>query len=301
MTAPNYTIPNQLTTVLDSSGRFQSPWWRFLYALWTGTGQGIRLGTAATKNATNSGDANVASVTPPIVSGHLAKFADTNGTISDAGSGIGTSGSAIPLLNADNTWSGVQTFSNGSVSFSGSSSGNTLLEPATTASGTLTLPAATDTLVARATTDTLTNKTMSGAANTFSNISPASILSAPITNSLTTNVTLNSTSTFFDGPSVAQGSTGTWFVSGSVVVADTSSATAAFYAKLWDGTTLIASGYVEQSVLSGGANIALSGFIASPAGNLRISVRDATSTSGVIGYSFTGLNMDSTITAFRIK
>ena len=44
--------------------------------------------------------------------------------------------------------------------FSGSSSGSTLVQAAATASGTLTLPAATDTLVGKATTDTLTNKTL---------------------------------------------------------------------------------------------------------------------------------------------
>jgi len=45
------------------------------------------------------------------------------------------------------------------VVFVGSSSGNTTLQANATASGTLTLPAATDTLVGKATTDTFTNKT----------------------------------------------------------------------------------------------------------------------------------------------
>jgi hypothetical protein len=72
----------------------------------------------------------------------------------------GTSGATIPLLNAANTWSGVQTHNSGDLALAGSTSGSTTLNAAATASGTLTLPAATDTLVGRATTDTLTNKTL---------------------------------------------------------------------------------------------------------------------------------------------
>ena len=60
--------------------------------------------------------------------------------------------------------------------FSGSSSGSTLLQASATASGTLTLPAATDTLVGKATTDILTNKTLTSAAiNTSSLKSPREI------------------------------------------------------------------------------------------------------------------------------
>lgn len=51
-------------------------------------------------------------------------------------------------------------FSSKTSIFNGSGSGSTTVQASSTASGTLTLPAATDTLVARATTDTLTNKTL---------------------------------------------------------------------------------------------------------------------------------------------
>lgn len=53
------------------------------------------------------------------------------------------------------------------VGFAGSTSGATTVQATATASGTLTLPAATDTLVGRATTDTLTNKTIGLTTNTL--------------------------------------------------------------------------------------------------------------------------------------
>lgn len=120
-----------------------------------------------------------------------------------------------------------------------------------------------------------------------------------ITASLGADVNLNNTANYFDGPSVAQGTVGTWYVSGTVTVHDGVGA-ASFTAKLWDGTTVIASCVVRSPASNAQEIISLSGVITSPAGNLRISVKDTATTSGFIDFNGTALGKDSTITAIRI-
>ena len=119
------------------------------------------------------------------------------------------------------------------------------------------------------------------------------------TNSIASNVALNNISTYFTGPTVAQGTSGTWQVSGTVTVFDTAGV-ANMDVKLWDGTTVIASARHTTPGANFYATIALSGTITSPAGNLRLSVKDISSTSGQIIANVSGNSMDSTITAIRI-
>lgn len=119
-----------------------------------------------------------------------------------------------------------------------------------------------------------------------------------ITNSLSADVSLSNTGTYFDGPSVAQGTVGTWFASGTVTLIDTGSS-ANISVKLWDGTTVIASAFVQVSN-NQQATLSLSGYLASPASNIRMSAKDATSTNGKILFNESGNSKDSTISAVRI-
>ena len=120
-----------------------------------------------------------------------------------------------------------------------------------------------------------------------------------LSNSLAGDVALNNTAAYFDGPSVAQGTAGTWFASGTVTVLDSAGA-AAFSVKLWDGTTLIASARSRATAGNSPITISVSGYLATPAGNIRISVKDETSASGVMQFNSGGNAKDSTLTAVRI-
>jgi hypothetical protein len=107
------------------------------------------------------------------------------------------------------------------------------------------------------------------------------------------------TGSYSDGPSVAQGSTGTWLASGTVSL--TSTAADAIDVKLWDGTTVIASTRVTVGGAGYSATASLSGYLASPAGNLRISCKNiSASGTATIRFNASGSSKDSTISAFRV-
>lgn len=137
------------------------------------------------------------------------------------------------------------------------------------------------------------------AGNRYELLNPKFSGMAQITAATGSDVSLSNTSNYFDGPSIAQGTTGTWLAIGQVTVADTAGA-ATINAKLWDGTTIQASGVAYLATAGASEVIALSGIFTSPAANIRISARDTTSTSGVIKNSVSGNGLDSRISAIRI-
>lgn len=143
-----------------------------------------------------------------------------------------------------------------------------------------------------------TNANLTGLVTSVGNTTALNL--AQVTNSLSGDVALNNIANYFDGPSIAQGATGTWFASGSVTLLDTAG-TAVFLCKLWDGTTVIDSRVTTAGAASQNVAMTLSGQLATPAGNLRISCRDQTSTSGAMKFNSSGNSKDSTITAFRIN
>jgi hypothetical protein len=118
-------------------------------------------------------------------------------------------------------------------------------------------------------------------------------------NALGADVAITPISTYVTGPTVAQGTSGTWFASGTVTLQDTSGI-ARFDCKLWDGTTVISSAsYTLNTSYIGG--LTLSGYLASPAGNIRISCKNPNSANGFMLFNSSSGGKDTSIYVVRIQ
>jgi hypothetical protein len=144
------------------------------------------------------------------------------------------------------------------------------------------------------TTDMVARVSYNLAAGAYRIISRSQPLPSPITNSLASSVAIGSS--FVDGPTIAQGSVGIWLATGTVTVGGNSAGN--YNAKLYDGTTIIASTSLYIPAAGVFSSMALSGIATSPAGNLRIAVNtDAVSASML---SSTGNINACTISAVRV-
>lgn len=119
-----------------------------------------------------------------------------------------------------------------------------------------------------------------------------------LTNSLGSPVTMTTSSTAYDGPTVSQGTTGTWLVMGGLMV-NTPAGNNTVGIQLWDGTTNIATGG-NSSGASQQVNTHLSGIITNPTGNLKLTATNFSASGGTIAINNGAAAPSSYITAIRI-
>jgi len=217
---------------------------------------------------------NKVAITAPASSATLTLIDGTTLT------GPAASGTAMTLGNTE-TVTGVKTFGSagavGRLKIAGTTSGSTVLDATAVASGTLTLPAATDTLVGKATTDTFTNKTFdtAGTGNSFS-ISGAAVTTNTGTGAVarasspvfTTPELGVATATSINGVTLDNNAWSTWVPtvsaqSGTFTTLGTVTArykqlgkTIFFYISIPITTNGTAAGYVQATLPSAAANTA---------------------------------------------
>lgn len=127
------------------------------------------------------------------------------------------------------------------------------------------------------------------------------VVAVTVSNSLAGNVNLTNSTAYFDGPTTTLGPLGTWLVTGQVTLSDSAvTGGVAFLAKLWDGTTVLASGIITTVTVNQAVMMGFSGVINNPVGAVKISARNSSGNAGQLLANSSLNSKDSTLTAVRL-
>ncbi len=104
------------------------------------------------------------------------------------------------------------------------------------------------------------------------------------------------TTAFTDIISVTQGTSGTWLATATITAFSASNIN--FFPRLWDGTTVFVSATNPNGQVGFHVATSISGIIANPVGNIRLSI--AATAAYTVKFNFSGNSLDTSMTALRI-
>lgn len=257
---------------------------------WTGTLAAGRLNSNVVQSFVNDTNVTASVAAQAATLGWTGTLALTRG-----GTGAATQSAAAANIFPTPTRAGDIVYWNGSAwtTLAGNNSGTQVLQENVSGVPSWATIAGTGTVTSITCGTGLSGGTITNSGTCAVNLTASS-------NSLGSDTALNNTSNYFDGPSVAQGTSGSWSANGTVTLTDTAGS-ATYYCKLWDGTTVISSGATNTVGANGIITMSLSGTLMTPAANIKVSCKDITSTSGKILFNASGNSKDSTLTLVRIN
>lgn len=255
------------------------------------------MGSLGTANTVLHGNALGPPVFGPIVAGDISAAFVTSVNVSGAGPLAFGNGPITHAGTITSLWTGS---SGGILAFTAA---NTLVSSPTLRLNAVMLGGGVGAVPTALGTTGATSQVLHGnsaGAPVFAQITGPELALTTYNNTVSANIPISTTSSYVDGPTITQGSTGLFWVTGNISLRDAGITAATFRVKLWDGTNVIAACVAPEAILNGVTPISLSGWSRNPAGNLRISAQDLTSTNGSILSNNTGTSMDSTLYAVRV-
>lgn len=280
-----FQIPTWTTKWLEPSGLISRPWYQYLTQLQQTVGGTLAVGSGGTGLASGT-DGGVLGFTgtTTLKSSVLLK---ANAIVLGGGAGatptaLGTLGTTSQVLHGNAA--GAPSFSQ-------------------VATGDVSANAITNALLAQMATLTIKGNNTGGTANALDLTATQTLallgIGSAISGSLGADVAMNVQNQYFDGPSIAQGSVGTWIAFGGITIIDSGGGTT-YNIKLWDGTNVKDSRACNTDAAGREVTAFLAGIFPAPPGNIRISALDTGFATGKMVFNASGNSKDCTVSAFRI-